>query len=158
RRLVLILTVGLAVVLFLTSATSHPAGAQTTGSGQAAGAQTNGPQPAVALTGQVTSAADGPIEGVLVSARKAGSTVTITVVTADGGRYRFRRAKLDPGKYALAIRAAGYDLDGPGAVEITAAKTASVDLTLRQARDLAAQLTNAEWIVSAPGTPQQKDS
>jgi hypothetical protein len=34
-----------------------------------------------ALTGQVSSAEEGTMEGVLVSARKVGSTVTVTVVS-----------------------------------------------------------------------------
>jgi hypothetical protein len=38
-------------------------------------------QASVALEGQVTSAEEGPMEGVLVSARKAGSTITIPVVS-----------------------------------------------------------------------------
>src|SRR5438067_13733349 len=45
-------------------------------------AESSGP---VALTGQVTSAEEGRMEGVLVSAKKAGSTITITVVTDDQG-------------------------------------------------------------------------
>jgi len=48
----------------------------------------------VALTGLVTSADEGPLEGVLVSAKKTGSTITTTVVTDQGGRYRFPRARL----------------------------------------------------------------
>ena len=142
RRLALIVATSLAVLLFLASSASHPAHAQTT----------------AALTGQVTSAGEGPLEGVLVSAKKAGSTVTITVVSDERGRYRFPAAKLAPGKYALSIRAAGYELDSPPAVDVTAQRTASADLTLRKAQDLAAQLTNAEWMVSAPGTARQKDS
>src|SRR5882724_11043994 len=46
-------------------------------------------QPAPALTGQVTSADEGLMEGVLVSVKKAGSTITTTVVTDQQGRYRF---------------------------------------------------------------------
>jgi virginiamycin B lyase len=34
-----------------------------------------------ALTGQVTSQEEGPMEGVLVSAKKEGSNITITVVS-----------------------------------------------------------------------------
>src|SRR5216683_3218761 len=78
----------------------------------------------VALTGQVTSAEEGPMEGVLVSAKKAGSTITITVVSDERGRYRFPRAKLEPGQYALRIRAVGYDLEGPGVVDVTPHQTA----------------------------------
>jgi hypothetical protein len=39
----------------------------------------------IALTGQVGAADEGEMEGVLVSARKAGSTITITVVSDEQG-------------------------------------------------------------------------
>ena len=113
-----------------------------------------GPQPVV--TGLVSSAEDGALEGVLVSARKAGSPITITVVTDAQGRYRFPQARLEPGRYALGIRAVGYDLDGTGTVNVVAGHTATADLKLRKAQDLAAQLSNAEWIDSAPGTVAEK--
>ncbi|HEX9465117.1 MAG TPA: carboxypeptidase-like regulatory domain-containing protein, partial [Alphaproteobacteria bacterium] len=65
-----------------------------------------------ALTGQVTSAEEGPMEGVVVSAKKAGSTIMVSVVSDQAGRYSFPAARLDAGQYALSIRAVGYDLDG----------------------------------------------
>ena len=40
-------------------------------------------QGSVALTGQVTSAEEGAMEGVLVSTKKSGSTITTTVFTDD---------------------------------------------------------------------------
>jgi streptogramin lyase len=111
-----------------------------------------------ALAGRVTSMAEGPMEGVLVSAKSAGSTQTITVVSDEKGQYRFPAAKLPPGKYALHIRAAGFDLDQPGEVEIASGKTTAADLKLVQAHDLASQLSNSEWLSSFPGTEQQKAS
>jgi virginiamycin B lyase len=112
--------------------------------------------PGLALTGQVSSKEEGPMEGVLVSAKRAGSTVTITVVSDSQGHYRFPSARLEPGKYSLRVRAAGYDLESPRSVEIAAQKTAMAEIRLRKTQDLAAQLTNADWIISAPGTEQQK--
>jgi len=111
---------------------------------------------AAALSGQVSSAEEGPMEGVLVSARKAGSTVTVTVVSDAKGRYSFPASKLEAGEYTLSIRAVGYDLDGPKSVQIAAQKAATADLKLTKAKDLAAQLSNAEWLNSVPGTEQQK--
>ena len=70
-------------------------------------------QAPAALTGQVTSSEEGAMEGVLVSAKKDGSTITITVVSDAQGRYSFPPSKLEPGQYALRIRAIGYDLDRP---------------------------------------------
>ena len=111
-----------------------------------------------ALTGQVTSSEEGPMEGVLVSARKAGSPLTTTVVSDGQGRYRFPAARLEPGQYALRIRAIGYDLESAAATSVAAQKTTTADLKLRKASDLASQLTNAEWIDSFPGTEEQKAS
>jgi imidazolonepropionase-like amidohydrolase/streptogramin lyase len=111
-----------------------------------------------ALQGRVTSAEEGPMEGVLVSAKKAGSTITVTVVSDRDGRYRFPESRLPPGEYALRIRAAGYDLTGAAAATVTPHATASVDLALQKTHDLAAQLTNAEWLASFPGTEAQKAS
>ena len=112
--------------------------------------------PGVALTGQVSSAEEDKMEGVLVSAKKAGSTITITVVSNQQGRYQFPAAKLEPGQYFLSIRAIGYDLDGPKTVEVAPQRTTAADLKLRKTQDLASQLTNAEWIAGVPGTQQQK--
>jgi virginiamycin B lyase len=108
-----------------------------------------------ALTGTVTAGPEA-LEGVLVSARKNGSTITVTVVSGKDGRYSFPAAKLEPGAYALRIRAVGYDLDGPAQVSVVADKTTTADLTLRAAHDIASQLTNAEWLASMPGTDAQK--
>ena len=57
-----------------------------------------------ALTGLVTAADEGPLEGVLVSAKKNGSTITTTVVTDRSGRYRFPQPRLEPGQYACGSR------------------------------------------------------
>jgi len=70
----------------------------------------------VALTGQVSSKEEGAMEGVLVSAKRAGSTITVTVVSDAKGRYQFPAARLAPGTYQLRIRAAGYDLAGSPSV------------------------------------------
>jgi len=110
---------------------------------------------AQALAGKVSSAEEGAMEGVLISAKRAGATVTITVVSDKEGRYAFPAAKLEPGRYSIRIRAVGYDLEGPGAVEITA-QPAALDLRLKRTSDLAAQLSNGEWMASVPGTDAQK--
>jgi virginiamycin B lyase len=110
----------------------------------------------IGLAGQVTSVEEGPMEGVLVSAKRAGSTITITVASDAQGRYAFPAAKLEAGQYALRIRATGYDLEGPAHIDLAADKPATADLKLRKTEDLAAQLSNGEWIASVPGTDAQK--
>ena len=54
--------------------------------------------PTVALTGQVSSQEEGRMEGVLVSAKREGSTITTTVVSDAQGRYSFPSSKLEPGR------------------------------------------------------------
>src|SRR5580700_4625870 len=74
-----------------------------------------------ALAGKV-SAGQEALEGVLVSAKKSGSTITVTVVSDKDGRYSFPAARLEPGRYSLRIRATGYDLDGSDQVLVAADK------------------------------------
>ena len=113
-------------------------------------------RPPVALTGIVTSDKEGAMEGVVVSAKRASGAVTISVATDDKGRFSFPSSKLEPGSYALSIRAVGYELDGPKTAEVPAAQTATADLKLGATKNLAKQLSNAEWFASFPGTDQQK--
>ncbi|MBV8824908.1 MAG: carboxypeptidase regulatory-like domain-containing protein [Bradyrhizobiaceae bacterium] len=118
--------------------------------GGTAGAQ------APTIAGEVASAEEGPMEGVLVSVQKAGAPISITVVTDANGRFRVPGAKLSPGSYSLRIRAVGYDLDGPQTVTIPSPEADDLQLGLRKTEDLAAQLTNTEWLMSMPGTAEQK--
>jgi len=109
-----------------------------------------------ALTGLVRSAEEGPMEGVLVSAQRASTPITTTVVTDATGRYSFPRTRLEPGRYTLRVRATGYDLEDPGPIDIASNKTATADLKLAKTKDLASQLSNAEWLLSMPGPDDQK--
>jgi len=107
------------------------------------------------LTGAVTSAEEGAMEGVLISAQKSGSPITVSVVSDEKGRFRFPDGRLAPGRYTLRIRAIGYDLAGPQAVDVGDA-SADIAISLRRTSDLAAQLTNTEWLMSMPGTADDK--
>src|SRR4051812_45825781 len=104
-----------------------------------------------ALGGKIVSDREGPMEGVLVSAKRPGSTITVTVVSDANGAYAFPADRLAPGSYQLKVRATGYALDGPGTVDLAAGKTATADLKLKPAPVEFEQLTNAELLVSAPG-------
>ncbi len=113
-------------------------------------------QTAVALSGQVSSAEEGPMEGVLVSAKKEGSH------HHRDGRHRrdrvntaSRRTGSTPVTMRIAIRAAGYNLDGPKALDV-AAGGFKADIKLVKTKNLANQLSNAEWLISAPGPDNLK--
>src|SRR5262245_28440036 len=63
------------------------------------------------LSGTVAGAA-GPLEGVLVTAKKNGGTIAYTVTSDAQGHYSFPAGKIEGGEYTLRIRAAGFDLEG----------------------------------------------
>ena len=113
-------------------------------------------QPLAALTGVVTSEAEGHMGGVLVTARPQGANMTVTVISDDQGRYAFPPGKLQPGKYILTIRAVGYELAGQTAADIKSVGAAHADIKLVKTKDLASQLTGAEWMMSIPGNERQK--
>ena len=82
-----------------------------------------------ALTGVVSSQEEETMEGVLVSAKRSDSSITVTVVSDATGRYSFPRDRLEAGTYSIRIRAAGYDLDGAGTATVAAQQTARAALT-----------------------------
>src|SRR5438093_2897889 len=114
---------------------------------------------APALTGKVTSQAEGAMEGVIVGAKKAGSTITTWVVSNAQGQYSFPPDRMEPGKYAVSIRAVGYEL--PATSVDLKGDTARLDLPLTKITrpmKIATQMSNAELIMSASGTPAQKNT
>ena len=94
-------------------------------------------QAPAALTGVVTSQAEGAMEGVVVTAHKDGSIVSVSVTTDAQGRYAFPENRLEPGHYNLAIRAVGYDIGAPAAADVVAEKTTNTDITLDKTKNLA---------------------
>ena len=137
-KLMLSITASVAVML------SHPLTQTVWAQGQAA------------LTGIVSSDADGNMEGVVITARKPGSIVEVSVTTDAQGRYTFPESRLDPGKYTISIRAVGYDIDSPTKATVAPEATTTADIRLKKTKNLASQLTNAEWMMSIPGTEEQK--
>ena len=109
-----------------------------------------------ALTGQVISEAEGAMEGVVVTAHKDGSIASVSVTTDARGRYAFPENKLVPGEYKITIRAVGYEISVPTTADVVAEKTVTADINLKKTRNLASQLNNAEWMLSIPGTEEQK--
>ena len=110
-------------------------------------------QATTALAGRVTSTAEGAMEGVLVSAKRDGSNKTVTVVSRADGRYSFPSDRLEPGRYAVSVRAVKYVLGERDVhVDVAAGKAAQLDLALRESNplELALQLTDPEWFASYP--------
>jgi virginiamycin B lyase len=110
-----------------------------------------------ALTGKVTSQAEGVMEGVLVGAKKEGSTITTWVVSDAQGRYAFPRDRMEPGKYSIKVRAAGYELPNTS-VEVTP-EPSQLDLQINKitvTSKFVSQMSNGELLTSLPGTPEQK--
>ncbi len=130
-------------LLALPLAGSHPAMAQN-----------HGP---AALTGTVSSPEEGKMEGVVVSAKRPGSTIMVSVSTDAQGQYSFPQDRLAPGAYDITMRAVGYTLK-PTVATIQSGGSTQLDLPLAKAAPdvLALQLSNSELIQSAPGTPAQK--
>jgi streptogramin lyase len=131
-------------LLALPVAGSHPAMAQS-----------HGP---AALAGTVSSAEEGKMEGVVVSAKRPGSTIMVSVSTNALGQYSFPQDRLAPGAYDITIRAIGYTLRPTAATVQSGGATTQLDLSLAKAAPdvLALQMSNSEWVRSAPGTHRQK--
>ena len=92
-------------------------------------------QTASALSGQVTSAEEGTMEGVVVSAKKDGSTISISVISNAAGRFAFPASRLEPGHYTLKARAAGYELDGAVAADVAAGQETKADVQAQKSEE-----------------------
>jgi virginiamycin B lyase len=120
-------------------------------------AMASGASAQTALSGLVSSNEEGPMEGVLVSAKKEGATITTTVVTDQQGRYGFPAARMEPGRYTISIRAIGYKLDGGKTIDVPAGNGGgTADLKLSKVKSLVPQLSSGEWLLSLPGPDKQK--
>ena len=92
----------------------------------------------------------------LLPPRKPGSIVRVSVTTDVQGRYAFPESRLEPGEYAISIRAVGYDISAPAKAVVEPETKTTADIKLDKTKNLAGQLTNAEWMMSIPGTEEQK--
>jgi carboxypeptidase family protein len=108
------------------------------------------------LTGIVSSDAEGPVEGVSVSAKKIPGTITVTVFSDSQGRYAFPPDRLAPGIYLLVVRSIGYNAADAHMTVSVERRKSEVDIKLVKTRDLASQLSDVEWLMSVPGTDDQK--
>jgi len=117
--------------------------------GRAGQAQTGG----VLLTGTIASASGDKMEGVVVSARAAGQSVTISVYTDALGDYVFPR--MPAGNYKLWAQAVGFEA---GRADVgLAGSVQRRNFTLATKKDFESQLPGDRWVAGLPeATPEDK--
>ena len=96
------------------------------------------------------------LAGVPVRARRANSTIAVTVYTNGEGDYAFPEwSDLTPGSHSISIELPDFE---PARREITlaAATTAKADFTLRPRQPSIADATASEIVAALPGTDEQK--
>ncbi len=110
------------------------------------------------LRGSVTSSDGKALEGVAVSARAEGTTVTTTVYSDRDGNYFF--PPLTPpqqaGHYKVWAQAVGFEA-GRSETNLSAGKTAEQNLVLKPLGNFSSQLSGVEWMASLPeSTPEDR--
>jgi virginiamycin B lyase len=134
-----------------------PLAARTPALAQSQGPAAPASRQAAALTGQVTSQEEGPMEGVVVSAKRQGGTIMVSVDSNAQGQYAFPKDRLEPGLYDVTMRAIGYVLPATTATVAANGPTVlNLRLTKATQQQLALQMSNSEWMQSAPGAPALK--
>jgi streptogramin lyase len=113
-------------------------------------------QSGVSLSGSIKSDSGGKLEGVTVSARAEGQTITTSVFTDEEGTYYFPR--LAAGKYRVWAQAEGYEA-GKSEVGLNGASVKQ-DFSLSALKDtqeIVKQMTGQEYVTSLPeDTPQHR--
>ena len=104
------------------------------------------------LFGTVKLATGQALEGVTVSARGDGKTITTSVFTDEAGRYYF--PPLEQGKYGVWAQAVGFET-GRTTLDFATADSEALgnvksDFTLKIAKDFTKQFTGPEWISALP--------
>src|SRR5437867_9489531 len=101
------------------------------------------------LTGTISSRAGQKLEGVTVSAKMDGSTITTSVYTDETGRYYF--PPLPAGKYRLWAQALGFET-AKGTVDLSAAR--QQDLLLEQITDAEKRIRQMSSEMLAAALPE----
>ncbi len=113
-------------------------------------------QTGVLLSGTVQSGAGAKLDGVIVSARATGQTITTSVFTDENGEFYFPR--MPAGKYSIWAQAEGFEA---GKSEASLAENAArQDFTLpaiQDSQEIVKQMTGQEYVTSLPeDTPQHR--
>lgn len=99
------------------------------------------------LAGIVRGTGGGVMEGVAVSARLIGGTITTSVYTDERGNYYF--PLLSAGKYRVWAQAVGYEIIR-AEVSLAATRETHHDFALTSKEDFTRQLTSPEWLAALP--------
>jgi streptogramin lyase len=105
------------------------------------------------LIGTTTAAGGGTLEGVVVSARAHGSSITTSVLTDDRGEYVF--PPLDSGPYDVWAQATGYQ-PARAVVTIARGQPARQAFALSTIDDVTPQLNATEWFSAMPEETQEQ--
>ncbi|MBF8301560.1 MAG: hypothetical protein HW394_1930, partial [Acidobacteria bacterium] len=133
-----------AVVLGLCGLSS---GAAPQARGQAPGAGDGGANAVTRVAGAARAMDGSPLEGVSVSARDVGSSMTRSVFTDERGEYFF--PPLASGQYEVWAQAAGYET-ARARVAVEATRQMRQAFTLNTIADVTPQLTGSEWMAALP--------
>ena len=133
RTNMVLLIPGLAAVVFLTA---HLRASQKSA------------VPSTGLAGTVTGADGTPMEGVAVSAKAEGVTMTTSVWTDHDGAYTF--PQLEAGSYHVWAQAVGFDRPVAQDV-ITSGKTTQQNFTLKPIQNFERQLSTISGVSSRLG-------
>jgi streptogramin lyase len=109
------------------------------------------------LAGKIVSPTGEPLAGIPVKARRADSTMTVSVYTDAKGEYSFPAwSDVRPGNYKVFVDLPTFEKVNKDGIGVAAGKTAHADFTLK-AKPLAYEdATASEIIAGLPGTDRQK--
>ena len=99
------------------------------------------------LSGKIVSASGQALDGIVVSAREDGSTITTSVFTDDRGAYVF--PPLGQGTYRVWAQAVGFATSNEE-ISLTSSSDIVQDFTLAELADFSKQLSGSEWMASLP--------
>src|SRR5919201_1305249 len=108
------------------------------------------------LSGKVVSSSGDRLAGIPVRARRANSTIAVTVYTNGEGDYAFPAwSDLTPGSHAISIELPDFE-PARREITLTAGNTAQADFTLRPRQPSIADATASEIVAALPGIDEQK--
>jgi len=102
---------------------------------------------AASLSGRIKSADGKPLEGITVSSKQLGSTITTTVFTDEQGVYVFPPASA--GSYKLWAQAIGFET-ARAEVSLSNSQSRAENFTLKPLADFTRQLSSAEYMAALP--------